>query len=61
MDLHERLALSIPHAARAAGISRSKLYELLAQARLPSVKIGGRRLILCADLHAFLEAARVAA
>ena len=63
MDFNERLALSIPDAARAAGISRSKLYQLLddKEPKLKSLKIGGRRLILRSDLEAFLRAAREAA
>ena len=58
MDFNDRLALSIPDAAKAVGISRSKLYELLDERALASLKIGGRRLILRSDLEAFLEAAR---
>jgi excisionase family DNA binding protein len=61
MELHDRLALSIPDAAKAAGISRSKLYELIEDKELRSLKIGGRRLIMRSDLEAFLEAAREAA
>ena len=61
MDLTERLALSIPDAARAISISRSRLYELMDEKRLNSVKIGGRRLILKRDLEALLEASREAA
>jgi excisionase family DNA binding protein len=61
MDFSDRLALSIPDAAKAVGISRSKLYELLDGKQLRSLKIGGRRLIMRRDLESFLEAAREAA
>ena len=59
--ISERIALSIPDAAKAASISRSKLYELIDNRELQSIKVGGRRLILRTDLQAFLEAAREAA
>jgi excisionase family DNA binding protein len=52
------LALAIPVAAEMAGISRSLLYELIADGRLKSFKVGNRRLILRADLQAFLEGER---
>lgn len=49
----EPIALRIPDASRASGLSRTKLYELMEAGELPSVKVGGRRLILRADLEAF--------
>jgi excisionase family DNA binding protein len=58
MDHNERVALSVPDAARAAAISRSKLYEYIAGGGLRSFRLGGRRLILKRDLVAFLETAR---
>jgi excisionase family DNA binding protein len=39
-DLMERLLLRPVEAAEAIGISRSKIYELLASGDLPSVRIG---------------------
>src|SRR3954470_18806088 len=44
-------AMAVPVACRVLGISRTKLYELMGDGSLPSVKIGRRRLVR-------LEAAR---
>ena len=41
----ERLTYTVSEAAEAIGISRSKLYTLLAQGQLRSVRIGRRTLI----------------
>lgn len=55
------LALSPAGAAAAIGVSRAFLYEeLLGPGKLPSFRVGRRRLIRVADLDAFLSA-RVAA
>jgi len=40
------------------GVSRSKLYELLAAGELPTVRIGRSRRIAVADLEAFIERRR---
>lgn len=37
----ERLALRVAEAAEALGISRSKMYELVAANKVPSMKVGG--------------------
>lgn len=37
--------LSVKQAAKRLNLSRSKVYELLASGRLPSVSIGRRRLV----------------
>lgn len=55
------LAYRVDDAARASGISRASLYEEIKAGRLKSLKACGRRLILAADLKAFLESAREAA
>jgi excisionase family DNA binding protein len=52
----EPLAYRMPDASRVTGISIAKLYELIAAGELKSVKRGGRRLILRADLETFLRA-----
>jgi excisionase family DNA binding protein len=49
-----RLAYSPAEAAQALGISRAKLYLLLDDGTIPSVKLGRRRLIRVADLEAVL-------
>jgi excisionase family DNA binding protein len=58
MDLTERVALSVTDTCKATSLSRSRVYELIESKELPSLKVGGRRLILLRDLEAFLEAAR---
>jgi excisionase family DNA binding protein len=50
----KRLAYSISEAARLLSLSRSTLYQAMAAGKLKFVKFGGRRLILEADLTAFL-------
>lgn len=51
----DAIALRIPDACRMAGLSRSKLYDLMAKGELRAVKAGGRRLILKADLEGYFE------
>ena len=57
----EPLALRMSDAVHASGLSRSKLYEEIAAKRLRAIKAGGRRLILTADLEAYLTSFREAA
>ena len=52
-----KLAYSIPEAASAISIGRSKLYELIAEGRIETRKIGKRTVIPAASLHRLLEAA----
>jgi len=51
----DKLAYRINEAVHASGLGRSFLYEEIRAGALPSFKAGGRRLILRADLVAFLE------
>jgi excisionase family DNA binding protein len=51
----EALAISIPEAAAACGISRAGFYRLLSSGAIPSFWIGARHLVRKADLDAFLE------
>ena len=44
-------AVPVPEACRLLGVKRSKLYELLADGSLPSLKIGKKRLIRVAALR----------
>jgi excisionase family DNA binding protein len=55
----ERLLLRPAEAAEILGVSRSKLYELIAQGKIPSVRLDEGRLIRVpvAALKALLEAA----
>lgn len=51
-----KLAYSIAEAASAISIGRSKLYELIAEGRLETRKIGKRTVIPAASLAKLLEA-----
>jgi excisionase family DNA binding protein len=50
-----RLLLTPEEAARALGIGRTKLYELLSTAKLPSVRIGGSRRVSVDALTEFVR------
>lgn len=49
------LAISIADAAAHIGIGRTKLYALIAEGQLTARKLGGRTLVLRADLDSFLN------
>ena len=58
-DQHPMVRLvTIMTAADWLGLSRSKLYELLAAGELPTVRIGRSRRIAVADLEAFVDRRR---
>ncbi len=48
-------ALSVEDAARRAGIGRTFLYEAISSGRLPSIKLGKRRLVRVEALRRWLE------
>lgn len=50
----DALAYRPNEAARVSGISRSRLYELIASGEIPAVKLGGCTLILRESLVAYL-------
>jgi len=52
---HDKLAYSIPEAARLIGVSASHLYHLSAAGQLPVAKIGTRCVILAEDFRAWLR------
>lgn len=52
----EAMLVSIPDAAKALGIGRSKTYELMDAGRLETVTIGRRRLIRIASVKALANA-----
>lgn len=56
-DLNTRVTVTIPEACRISGLGRSFLYELMANDKLRSVKVGNRRLIHVDSLRALLNAA----
>ncbi|WLH25294.1 helix-turn-helix domain-containing protein [Pseudomonas sp. FP215] len=51
------LSVSVEEAARLVGHSRSGIYEVIAQGELKAFKLGKRRLILMAELKAWIERA----
>jgi excisionase family DNA binding protein len=51
----EPLSVDIPEACRLTGLGRSKLYELLSNGEIASVKVGKRRLIKVASLRSWLD------
>ena len=53
----ETLLCGIPEAARALGLGRSKIYELMGEGRLESVTIGRRRLVRVDSVKALVDAA----
>lgn len=52
---HVKLAYSIPEAAAAVSIGRSKVYALIAEGRLETRKIGKRTVIPAASLISLLD------
>jgi excisionase family DNA binding protein len=50
----EPLAYGPPDAAKVLGISRARVYELIADGTIPSLKIGQRRLIRRETIERFL-------
>lgn len=52
----QTIAVSIPDAVKATGLSRSAIYEALRRGDLTARKAGRRTLIACSDLQAFLDA-----
>jgi excisionase family DNA binding protein len=53
---NQKLAYSIVEAAHAVSIGRSKLYQLIAEGRVETRKIGKRTVIPATSLHRLLEA-----
>lgn len=52
MERRARLLLRIPEVAEVLGVSRSKVYELIALGDLPHVRLGARCIRVPADLLA---------
>lgn len=49
------LAIGVEDAARAIGVSRSVIYEIIATGDLPSFKMGRRRMVLAKELEVFVN------
>lgn len=54
-EIGDRIAVSPREGASLLGISVPTMYELLNSGRVASVKVGARRLIPTAALHALME------
>jgi len=54
MNTPKPIAVTIPDAVRASGLSRSRIYEAIRQHQLVARKAGRRTLIAFADLEAYL-------
>ncbi len=54
IDRTDVLAVSVGEGAALMGISRAKLYELIARGEIPSIRLDGRRLVRVEALRAFL-------
>ncbi|MBW8487251.1 helix-turn-helix domain-containing protein [Actinomadura parmotrematis] len=50
-----KLLLTVPEAAKALAISRSKLYELLAAGAIRSVRVDGSRRVPLSALNAYID------
>jgi excisionase family DNA binding protein len=55
ISANQKLAYQIPEACEAAGVCRSKLYQLIKSGQLPVRKLGKRTLILASDLKQLVE------
>jgi len=55
----DRLLLPIGEAARLLGIGRTKIYALIADGSIPTVRVGRRRLVRRADLDVFVAGLEV--
>jgi len=51
----QTLLLKVPEVAAHLGISRTKVYELIASGALPAVKLDGSRRIRACDLEEFVQ------
>ena len=54
IQLSEKFAFSLKEAGQVLGLSRSTLYKLIGEGRIPTIRVGGRRLIEKTALEWFL-------
>ncbi len=57
----EKLAYSVEDVAELLSVGRTKVVALVSSGEIPSIKVGGRRLVPRQDLHGFIERLRVEA
>ncbi|MGI8723418.1 MAG: helix-turn-helix domain-containing protein [Geodermatophilaceae bacterium] len=50
----DAMLLKVPDVVACLGVSRAKVYELMASGELPSVRVGGSRRIRACDLESFV-------
>ncbi len=50
LPIHERYGVTVPVASEYVGISRSRIYELMAEGTLQNTRIGHRRIIIVSSL-----------
>ncbi len=53
--LPEKLAYRIDEVVKASGLGRTKIYQLINEGRLKSLKVGGRRLVVADSLRELLS------
>lgn len=56
-SLSDKLAFSMNEAEHVSGLSRTNLYQLIADGKLKTVKVGGRRLVPADALRELLSPA----
>lgn len=54
----ERLTVRIPHAMAMLGIGRSKLYELIKDGEIETIKLGSATLVIADSLRALVQRQR---
>jgi excisionase family DNA binding protein len=57
----EPIAIDIPEVCRRASLGRTLIYNEISNGRLPTLRVGRRRLVLLEDLKRFLAERRQAA
>lgn len=57
IPFHQKITCTIPEAVDASGLGRTKLYELIDDGRVESLKVDNRRLIRVASLLKLLGVA----
>jgi excisionase family DNA binding protein len=55
----QRLTLSVSETAKCIGVSKTKIYDLFDQNKLPWIKIGARRVVRLEAIKKYLEANEV--
>ena len=61
MSLVKPIAMRVSDVVVATSLSRSRIYELISSREIPSIKVGGCRLVLRSDLEAYFERLKASA